>query len=138
VQRTAVGEFESACRQVDIRDVRRDHVDRGMLLEDGPVGPGDVLSGQLGTGHLVEQRLELVVVVVIHECHLDVPISQLEGTGHPGEPPAENQDPCSHLRRPPLARFDQQRVWPSGRVGNGLRPSRARRAGMAERAKLFG
>ena len=97
MQRPAVGELESAFGQVHIGDVRGYHVDRGMLLEDGLVGPGDVLSGQLGAGHLVEQGLELVVVVAIHQRHLDAFISQLESASHPGEPPTENQDPFTHL-----------------------------------------
>jgi hypothetical protein len=35
------------------------------------MGSGDVLGGELGAGHLIEQRLELVVVVAVNERHLD-------------------------------------------------------------------
>ena len=66
-----VGERETACGQVRGCHLRSHHVDRRVFLEDGPVGTGDVFGWQLGAGHLVEQRLELVVVVAINQCYLD-------------------------------------------------------------------
>ena len=110
LQHTSVVERQGVGGEVDARDLRGYHLDRRLVLEDRPMGAGDVLSGQLGTGHLVEQWLELVVVVAIHQRHLDALIGQLAGAGHPREPATENQDPFSHVRRPPLA---MQRTQPS-------------------------
>ena len=65
------------------------------------MGAGDVFGGQLGAGHLVEQRLELVIVIAINQRHLDPLITEFASTGHPGEPATQNQNPFTHSKRPP-------------------------------------
>ena len=64
------------------------------------MGAGDVLGGQLGAGHLIEQRLELVIVVAVNQRHLDPGITQLASTGHTSEPATKNQHPFTHPKRP--------------------------------------
>ena len=104
LQRPPVGERETACGQVRGGHLRGHHLDRGVFGEDGPVGPGDVLGGQLGAGDLVEQRLELVVVIAVNQCYLHTVITQLERTGHASKPATKNQHPSTHPKRPPRGR----------------------------------
>ena len=75
-------------------------VDRGMLAEDGPMRPGDVLCRQLRAGDLVEQRLELVIVVAIDQRDLDAFIAQSARARHPGEATAEDEHSLSHRPSP--------------------------------------
>ena len=45
------------------------HVDRRLVLEDAAQGTGDVAHGQFPGRDLVEERLELVVVVLVEQRH---------------------------------------------------------------------
>jgi hypothetical protein len=73
----------------------------GYSLKMVPVGAGDVLGGDLGAGHLVEQRLELVVIVAVNQRHLDPGITELAGAGHTSEPATKNQHSFTHPKHPP-------------------------------------
>jgi hypothetical protein len=51
---------------------------------------GDVLGGQLRGGHLVQQRLKLVVVVAIHQRDVDTLVAQPQRCGDSGQPTAQD------------------------------------------------
>ena len=61
---------------------------------------GDVAGGQHRRRDLVQERLELVVVVLVDERDVDVlALGQLPGTGDAGEPAADDDDACPGGRR---------------------------------------
>ena len=88
----AVARRDSPARDVDTGDLGEFHRDAGVRCEDPPKGPGDVDHGQLGRGHLVQQRLELVVVVPIDDRHRDVVLGEFGGATHSGEAAADDHD----------------------------------------------
>ena len=101
LQRPPAGEGETTGGHVRSGHQRVHHLDRRVFPENGPVGTGYVLGGQLGAGHLVEQRLELVIVISVDQRHLDRGITQLAGTGHTSEPTTKNQHRLTHVKHPP-------------------------------------
>jgi hypothetical protein len=57
-----------------------------VLAERLSEAGGDVGGGELAGRHLVQQRLELVVVVLVDERHADVgALGQLSGAAQPGD-----------------------------------------------------
>jgi hypothetical protein len=96
----AVGEHQASGAEIDPRDLGGHDLDLWMLLEDGPMRPGDVLGRQLRTRHLVEQRLELVVVVAIDEDHAGACGLRLFRARDAREATAEDQDPLRHVTAP--------------------------------------
>src|SRR4029079_14075618 len=85
--------------------------------------PGDVLGGELRTRHLVEQRLELVVVIAVHQHHVDPLIAQLLRTGDAGQSPAQDEDPIG------------RRVGPVHPVNSSIRSARMIRPAASMRAR---
>ncbi len=90
--------------------------------------PGDVLGGELRTRHLVEQRLELVVVVAVHQHHVDPLVAQLLRTGDAGQSAAQDEDPIGRRVGPVHQRHLLESVgeddpaggFDEGEVGEGL------------------
>ena len=88
-------------------------------------GGGDLAGREDAGGHLVEQRLEQVVVATVDEHDVDGPVPQQLGGGQPAEAAPDDHDPVPggrRRRRPPPP--------PSGPAGRGRRaaPARRRRA----------
>src|SRR3954470_18798738 len=84
---------------------------------------GDVLDGELRTRHLVEQRLELVVVVAVHQHHVDPLVAELLRTGDAGHPTAQDEHPVG------------DRVGPGHPVHSSSRSARMIRAAASMRAR---
>ena len=63
-----------------------------MVGEHGTERPGDILGRQLGTGDLVQQRLELQIVVLIDQQHVHALAAQFRRAGHAGHPTANNHN----------------------------------------------
>ena len=79
-----------ACRhglrvRVDPRDLELAHLHRRGLREDRSDGSGDVGGPELGSRDLIEERLELLVVVTVDECHGDVVLRELLRASNTGE-----------------------------------------------------
>jgi hypothetical protein len=99
-ERLPVGGRHRPCRRVDRCHGRLLDVDALVAGEDAPQWPGDVGHGQLRRRHLVQERLELVVVVLVEQGHVDLVLGQLLGTADAGE-----------------ATADDERRWAGGRDG---------------------
>ena len=63
------------------------------MTEDGAQWVGDVARIQEPRGHLVEQRCEQVVVVLIEQDDVDRLAIELFGAGEAAEPSAHDHDP---------------------------------------------
>ena len=91
----------------------------GLRLSAARIGDGAVARGQRAGRHLVEQRLEQVVVHPVDERHVDVGAAQLARGGEPAEAAADDHDPAA------------RRLLPSGGTRGLLRrlaaPSRSSR-----------
>ena len=64
-----------------------------LPAEDRPHRIGDIRGGDPGGGHLVEQRLEEVIVVLIDQDHLHRGAGQLAGGAQPGKAGPDDDDP---------------------------------------------
>ena len=62
------------------------NLDVPLVAKMRRMGDGDVAGVQGGGGHLVEQRLEQVMVASVDERHLDVGLGQLPRRVEPAEP----------------------------------------------------
>src|SRR5262249_34154583 len=81
-----------------------------------PVRAGDVFGGQLRRRHLVEQRLELVVVVPVDQGDVDAFLTQAVGTRDTGQTAAHDDE-----RPPPrLSRHSESSSRTSARM---IRPA---------------
>jgi NhaP-type Na+/H+ or K+/H+ antiporter len=68
-------------------------LDAGTALEDFGVIKGHVPTDELGRGDLIEQRLELVVAVLVNQGDPDSAfLAEQLGAGHAGEAAADNDD----------------------------------------------
>src|SRR5512143_3390928 len=77
---------------VDRLDLGRAHGDVVMSAEHVCQVETHILRGELGCGHLVEQRLELVEAVLVDQGHLDVRLAgQPPGAGDASEPTTDHQ-----------------------------------------------
>ena len=90
-QRPAVVEHERAVRERRRRDAPEDHVDARHVREDRAQRARDVLGGQLRRGHLVEQRLELVVVGAVDQRRADARLAEGLRRGDARQAAAEHQ-----------------------------------------------
>src|SRR6476661_7343479 len=84
--------------------------------------PGDVLGGELRTRHLVEQRLELVVVIAVHQHYVDTLVAQLLRAGDASQSTAEHEDPIGDRIGP------GHPVHSSSRSARMIRPAASMRA----------
>jgi hypothetical protein len=66
------------------------------MTKDPAQWPGNVIGSQLGCRHLVQQRLELVVVIAVKQDHVDVTFGELLGAADPGEPAPHNDHSWGH------------------------------------------
>ena len=82
----------SARLDIDRGDLGFLHRDVLVTAEDATKRTGHVVVGQLGGRDLVEQRLELVVVVPVEECHLDVVVGQSQRAADAGEASSDDHD----------------------------------------------
>ena len=77
-------------------------VDVGLAPEDAAHGVGDVVGVEAGGGHLVEQRLEGVVVVRVDQHHVDRRLGQRLRRRQAAEPGPDHDHPMTigSCRRP--------------------------------------
>jgi hypothetical protein len=81
-----VGPAHLPVLQVDLLDLPEHDVHVLLAAEDPADRERDVRRGQRGRRHLVQQRLEQVVVVLVDEDHVDRAAVQLLHQVDPGEP----------------------------------------------------
>ncbi len=86
------GRGDAELVHIDGVDLGLQHGDGRSVGEDVAQRPGDVGGGQLAGCHLVEQRLELVVVVPVDQRDVDVVLGQLGRAPDPGEASADHED----------------------------------------------
>ena len=110
-----VGQHQAAFGQVGSRDIRRHDGHRRVVLEDRPMRPGDIFSGQLRAGHLVQQWLELVIVVAVHQRHVHTLITQFVSAGDTSQTTAQDQHTVGHRHSFPNSTFRCRQ-----RLGDGL------------------
>ena len=91
-ERLAVRRRDGAGGRVDRGHRQLLDGDRLVLVEDGAERAGDVGGRQLGRGHLVQQRLELVVVVAVEQRDGHAVLAELLGAADAGEAAADDHD----------------------------------------------
>src|SRR4051794_15812911 len=91
-QRPAMLDGDGGGISVDRAGNRTSYVDAGGVMEDPVQGPGYVVCRDLRGRHLVEQRLELVVVVLVEQDHVNVVFCQLLSARDACEAAADYQD----------------------------------------------
>jgi hypothetical protein len=84
-ERLTVSRRHRAGRRIDRGDGELLDHDGRVAVEDPAQRPGDVGHRQLGRGHLVQQRLELVVVVAVEQRDRHVVLGELPGAADAGE-----------------------------------------------------
>ena len=91
-------DLELPGREVGADHPSHHHVDVLLALEDAPRRVGDVVGVEPGRGHLVEQRLEQVVVVRVDEHDVDRRLRQRLGGGEAAEARSHDHDPVTAHR----------------------------------------
>ena len=81
---------------VDAGDSALPEAHVALAVEQAPHDVGHVGRAQAGGGHLVQQRLEGVEVVLVDERDLDRRSLQPPGDLEPAEPGADHHDPGDH------------------------------------------
>ena len=117
-----VRQHQAGWGERDCRHLRGHECHRRVVREDHPMRPGDVFGGELRTRHLVEQRLELVVVVAVDQHHVDPLVAQLLRTGDSGQSTAQDEHPIGHRVGP------VHPVHSSSRSARMIRPAASMRA----------
>ena len=117
VERPAVGRLgaDLALLEVDVRHLGEQRAGVGLLLDDAAQRRRDQPGRQDPGRHLVEQRLEQVVVRPVHQRHVDVGVGELPGGVQPAEPAADHHHAVSRARGGNGARR-------SGLLGHGTLP----------------
>ncbi len=90
VQRAAIGHADLPGLLVDGHHFAQPHFHIALVAEDVAQGCGDIRGGQAGSGHLVQQRLEQVMVAAVDQG--DAYALAGQGTGGPeaGKTAADN------------------------------------------------
>ena len=90
----AVPELDDPCVRVDPGGLAQQHGRVALPAEDGAQRLRDVTRRQRAGRHLVEQRLEQVVVAPVNQRHRDpvAGLAQLAGSVQPGEAAADDDD----------------------------------------------
>ena len=81
---------------IDLGDLAGGDAHRAVGPEHVPQRPGDVGHAELRGGHLVEQRLELVVVVPVDQVHVDAVLGEALRAGHTCEATTHHHDRSLH------------------------------------------
>ncbi len=85
---------------VDALHLREDDLDVFLVAEDFAQRPGDVGGREAGRGHLIEQRLEEVVVAAVDERHVHLLALELLDGFQPAEAAADDDDARAAGARP--------------------------------------
>jgi hypothetical protein len=91
-------ERHTACVQVHVDHVAEQHARIGVAAEDVPDRWGDVALGHDAGRHLVEQRLEEVMVGAVDHGYVDRSVPQGLRGGQAAEARADYDDPVPRLR----------------------------------------
>jgi hypothetical protein len=71
-ERSAVSQPDEPSRTVDGPYLVHDHSDIGVPSKNRAQRPGNIAGRERSSGHLVEQRLEEMVVGPVDEDHVDI------------------------------------------------------------------
>ena len=77
---------------------------RSRRVERSAQRPSYVIGGYLGSGDLIQHRLELVVVIAVKQDHVYVVLGKFLGAGDPSEPPPTMRTVASLMRHRLLER----------------------------------
>ena len=120
--------------EIEVGDLRQQHADVAVALEDRPQRIGDLARRQRTGRHLVGERLEQVEVSPVDQRHLDWVVAKLQGSLKATEAPTDHDHTMdagiAHARQTvpgaPRAVGPQAGVVPCGAraVGPGLRSVR--------------
>jgi hypothetical protein len=97
-QRAAVG-LDSPAREIDAGDAPEAEVRVGLAVEDGAGRERDLTGIEQGRCHLVEERVEEVVVVLIDKENVDRGLPQPPDSSKAPETGSHNHDTGTSLRR---------------------------------------
>ena len=106
VGKVAVSAPNAAARDVEIDDFFEQHLDVRLASEDGTERRGDVGGRQHPRRHLIEERLEHVMVAAVEERHLDRGATERLRDPKAREAPADDHNSMDLVRAhrlPPLA-----------------------------------
>ncbi len=96
-QRFATIDHDPTSDQIETGDRGHTHGHIGLATNDPPHRVGDVVGMEARRRHLVQERLERVVVAGIDEGDGDPAIGQTSGHPQPAEPGADHHDPVRGL-----------------------------------------
>ena len=97
-ERVAVRRGDGSRVDVDRDDLGELDVHRLVLAEETAQRAHHVARGKLGRGDLVQQRLELVVRVLVDQGDRHSGLAEFLGAGDAGEPGADDDDACRASR----------------------------------------
>jgi len=100
VEPGAVLEHERMSRVVQPGRFPDPHTHVGLPAEDRPQRGADFFRREVVGADLVEQRLERVIAVAVHDCDVRVGAAQRVSGVQPGEARADDHDPQTHARSP--------------------------------------
>ena len=107
--RVLIAEDEALVAKVDSGGVGQEDGRVALPAQDVAQGRRDVRGGQPGRGHLVQERLEGVMVVAVHERDAHGRVPQGARGREAGEAPADDDDARSR-GRPGIHRFEEGRL----------------------------
>ena len=100
VEPGAVLEHERMSRVVQPGRFPDPHAHVGLPTEDRPQRGADFFRREVAGADLVEQRLERVIVVAVHDCDVRVGAARRVSCVQPGEARPDDHDPRTHARWP--------------------------------------
>jgi hypothetical protein len=109
VRHLPVAEDQALVAEVDSGGIGQEDGRVALPAQDVAQGRRDVRRGEAGGGHLVQERLEDVMVVAVDERDLDGRMAQRARRGEAGEAPADDDDARSR-GRPGIHRFEEGRL----------------------------
>jgi hypothetical protein len=95
VEPVATVEDELAALGVDTRDLGHQERGVGAAFKRRADRRRALAGGQRARRDLIEERLEEVVVHAVDDRHVDVGVAELERSGKPAEPGADDHDPAA-------------------------------------------
>ena len=81
--------------EVEAVDLRELHAHVGLAPEDAAQGRGDLAGGEDAGPHLIEQRLEEMMVGAVDEGDVDREVAEGVRGAHAPEPTTDDHDPVS-------------------------------------------
>jgi hypothetical protein len=118
-QHRSRGSGDRSRRRVDRHRRRSAEINGLVVAKDPSQRPSDVCGSYLGRGHLIQHRLELVIVVAVEQNDVDLLLGEVLGAGDAGKAAPNNK----HCRVSHGYRLFSRRFAEMGRARRNRQPS---------------